>query len=90
MGTYQQVYSSAAFTGAMEIDGLTFFQSQVAGNGAQPAGGTYTLSLSYTADAPGDLSLADANANIDLESQSFFTGVLPALTAGSGGGPVVL
>ena len=85
LATYQQVYSSAAFAGAMDIDGLTFFQSQVAGNGGQPAGGTYTLSLSYTAYVPHDPSLAGANADIDLGSQAFFTGALPARTAGSRG-----
>ena len=85
LGTYQQVYAAAAFPGMIAIDGLTFFQGQVAGNGGQPAGGTYTLSFSYTPDTPGNLSLASASTNIAAGGQTFFTGSLPALTPGTSG-----
>jgi len=84
LGTYQQVYSATAFPGIMSIDSLTFFQSQVLGNGGQPADGTYTLTFSYSPEAPGFLALTDANANIGSGSLPFFTGALPALTAGNG------
>jgi hypothetical protein len=81
LGTYQQVYSNTAFPGAITIDGLGFFQGQILSNGGAPAGGTYTLGLSYTSDAPGDLNLTNPNDNIGSESETFFTGTLPALAA---------
>jgi len=83
LGTYQQVYASTAFPGAIDIDDLTFYQALVLDNGGKPGGGTYTLSLSYTSDAPGDLDLTGGpNANIEAGTEeAFFTGTLPALTA---------
>jgi hypothetical protein len=85
LGTYQQVYAAAAFPGTIAIDGLTFFEGQVAGNGGQPAGGTYTLSFSYTSEGPGNLSLASASTNMSSDSQIFFAGSLPALAPGTSG-----
>jgi hypothetical protein len=82
LGTYQQVYSNAAFPGAMTIDDLILYESQVLHNGGKPSNGTYTLSFSYTTAAPGNLDLQDgpaANIAAGTEEQ-FFTGTLPALT----------
>ncbi|MGA2737752.1 MAG: PEP-CTERM sorting domain-containing protein [Bryobacteraceae bacterium] len=84
LGTYQQVYSNTAFSGDIAIDDLAFFQGQILQNGGQPAGGTYTLSFSYTSDAPGDLDLTNPNNNISSGSATFFSGTLPALTPDSG------
>ena len=81
LGTYQQVYLSTAFPGAITIDALTFFQGQILNNGGLPAGGTYTLTFSNTSAAPGNLNLTDPNGNIGSGSEGFFTGTLPALTA---------
>jgi hypothetical protein len=82
LGTYQQVYTSAAFPGTIAIDDLTFYQSQVLHNGGQTSDATFTLSLSYTSAGPGDLDLSDGpNANIESGTEdTFFSGTLPALT----------
>ena len=82
LGTYQQVYSDSFFPGAMTIDDIGFYQSQVLGNGGQLAGGTFTLNLSYTTAAPGSLDFQDGpSANIEPGTEEqFFTGTLPALT----------
>ncbi|MGO4884698.1 MAG: PEP-CTERM sorting domain-containing protein [Bryobacteraceae bacterium] len=78
LGTYQQVYVSSAFPGSISIDALTFYAGQVLGG--TPAGGTYTVSLSYTPFGPGGLSLASPGANIGADSEVFFSGSLPPLT----------
>ena len=80
LGTYQQVYSDIAFPSTITIDSLAFFQGQVEGNGGVPAGGTYTLSFSYTSEALGGLDLTNPSNNITSGSATFFTGTLPALT----------
>jgi hypothetical protein len=46
-----------------------------------PAGGTYTLTFSYTSAAPGGLDITNPNNNIGSGSEVFFTGTLPALVA---------
>lgn len=79
LGTYQQVYSSSAFSGQSTIEGITFYDDQVE-NGAIPAGGTFTLSFSYTSNSPNALDLASPSANIDSASQTFYGGVLPSLS----------
>ncbi|HXM43818.1 MAG TPA: PEP-CTERM sorting domain-containing protein [Bryobacteraceae bacterium] len=84
LGTYQQVYLASAFPGVINIDDLAFFQGQILQNGGQPAGGTYTFSLSYTSDAPGGLDLTNPNNNVTSGSATFFSGTLPALAPDSG------
>ena len=79
LGTYQQVYLSSAFPGAISIDDLTF--AQAINNGGVPASGTFTLTFSYTSAMPGDLDLTNAANNVGSGSEGFFTGTLPALTA---------
>lgn len=78
LGTYQQVYVASAFSGAGTIQGITFYDGQVL-NGGVPAGGAYTLSLSYTKGAPGDLSTSNPNDNVGADSEVFFAGSLPGL-----------
>jgi PEP-CTERM motif-containing protein len=90
LGTYQQVYLSTAFPGAISIAGLTFFEGQVLGNGGLPAGGTYTLSFAYTSLAPGDLNLTNPSANIGSGGQLFFNGALPALTTEASGNELII
>ncbi|MGA3078422.1 MAG: PEP-CTERM sorting domain-containing protein [Bryobacteraceae bacterium] len=83
LGTYQQVYLGNAFPGAMTIDDIGFYQSEVLGNGGQLAGGTFTLSLSYTTASPlGGLDVNNGpSANIEPGTEEqFFTGTLPAFT----------
>src|SRR5271166_1429675 len=79
LGTYQQVYSNSAFPGAMTINDLGFYQSQILHNGGTLAGGTFALSLSYTSAAPGGLDFVDGpSANIEPGTQEgFFVGTLP-------------
>jgi len=89
ISTYQQVYLSSAFPAEISIQGLTFFEGQVL-NGGKPAGGTYTLSFSYTSLDPGDLSTANPADNIGTGSETFFTGVLPALTPQGSGAFLVI
>jgi hypothetical protein len=79
LGTYQQVYSGSAFSSATTITGLTFYDDQVP-NGAVPAGGTYTLSLSYTKGSPGDLDTTNPTINVGSDSEVFFAGSLPFLS----------
>jgi len=78
LGTYQQIYTSSAFSGDSTITGLTFYDEQVQ-NGAKPAGGTYTLSLSYSPKALGALDITNPNENVGSDSRVFFNGPLPFL-----------
>jgi hypothetical protein len=80
LGTYQQVYAADAFSGAETIDGLTFYDDEVQ-NGAIPAGGTFTLSFSYTHFAPNALLTSSPSANSASTNQVFYSGSLPGLTA---------
>jgi PEP-CTERM motif len=80
LGTYEQVYSSAAFAGPVSINDITFFDTMVQ-NGGLPAGGTYTLELSYTSSAMDGLNLGDPTADISSGLETFFTGTLPALSS---------
>jgi hypothetical protein len=89
LSTYQQVYLSSAFPSEISIAGLTFYDGQVF-NGGQPAGGTYSLSLSYTSLAPGDLNLSNPANNVGSGSQGFFSGTLPPLTPQTGGSFLVI
>jgi len=86
LGTFQEVYSSSAFasTGELTITELSFFDFQVH-NGGVPSGDTFTLSLSYTSNAPGSLDLNNPNNNITSGSQTFFSGLLPSLVTVPGG-----
>ncbi|HLY18561.1 MAG TPA: PEP-CTERM sorting domain-containing protein [Bryobacteraceae bacterium] len=89
LSTYQQVYLSSAFPSSISIVGLTFYEGQVH-NGGQPAGGSYTLSFSYTTFAPGSLDLTNPNNNISSSSENFFSGALPTLTPEGGGNFLVI
>jgi hypothetical protein len=84
--TYQQVYVSSQFpTGPIDIQALTFFDVQVQNSGTV-AGGLYTLSLSYTSNAPGALSITNPSDNVATDFQTFFVGNLPSLVdIGNGG-----
>jgi hypothetical protein len=79
--TYQQIYTSTAFSGLALITGLDFFNTQDLSGGV-PAGGTYTLDLSYSSHAVGALDTTNPANNISSGSQQFFSGTLPALSGG--------
>lgn len=90
LGTYQQVYLSTAFPGEIAIAGLTFFEGQVLSNGGMPAGGTYTLSFSYTTAGPATLNLTDPGLNVGSGSAGFFSGTLPTLTPEGAGKELII
>jgi hypothetical protein len=75
---YQQVYGSSVFPGSIVIDSVDFFGTQFPGG--TPASGTFSLSLSYTSRALGQLSTTNPSDNISFGSQGFFTGSLPGLS----------
>ncbi|HEV2494198.1 MAG TPA: hypothetical protein VG204_14120 [Terriglobia bacterium] len=79
--TYQQVYASNALPGVVNITGIDFLNTQLL-NGAVPAGGTYALSLSYTAKSPGGLDLSNPANNVTSGSKAFSSGPLPAFSDG--------
>ena len=79
LGTYQQVFTSNAFSGIQNISQLTFQDTQVF-NGGVSAGGIYTLSLSYTNAAPGALSTTSPTNNVTTGSEVFYSGTLPAVS----------
>ncbi len=74
---YQQVYSAAAFSSTIPINGLVFYETRP----SIPEAGTFTISLSYTSTAVNALStnLAD---NIGDGSTTVFSGSLPATANG--------
>jgi hypothetical protein len=72
LNAYQQVYSSDAFPGAINIDSVTFFNS--VSLPSEPNSSTtadYVFSLSTTAKAVGELDLVDLTSNIGPDSQFF-------------------
>jgi hypothetical protein len=79
--SYQQVYSSTAFTGPFYIGGIDFFNTELV-NGAVPAPGTYSFNFSYTNKSVGNLDLTNPLNNITSGSQAFFSGLLPNLAGG--------
>jgi PEP-CTERM motif len=76
--TYQQMYFSRDFPGSIDIGAIDFFNTKFPGG--PPALGTFTLDLSYTAKALGDLSLANPADNITSGERLFSNGTLPAIT----------
>jgi hypothetical protein len=84
VGTYQQVYASSAFSGAVWINSLTFFNTvvDIAGEGNSVAPGTYAISLSTTSVAVGALSPIFAN-NIGPDNQVIFSGSLGGPLSGT-------
>ena len=79
--TYQQVFSGAAFSGTFAIGGIDFFNTQDL-NGGVPAGGTFTLDLSYTSKSVGTLDATNPANNVSSGTQQFFSGTLPTLSGG--------
>jgi hypothetical protein len=76
--TYQQVYSSSAFTGVTPFNQISFFLDSSLGGDLDS--GTYDISFSYTSKSVDGLSTASPSANIGADETSFGDYVL-------GGGP---
>ena len=70
---YQQVYSSTAFSGPIDIGTIRFFSS----SGGNLASGTFTLSLSTTSAAVDALDTVNFNNNLGPDNQLFVSQVLP-------------
>ncbi|MFN7993446.1 MAG: PEP-CTERM sorting domain-containing protein [Bryobacteraceae bacterium] len=84
LSTYQQVYLSSAFPGAIDVSQIAFFDTQIH-NGGVTAGGTYTVSFSYTGMTPGNLSTTNASFNVGSSIGTFFSGSLPGTVPITGG-----
>lgn len=70
---YQQVYSSTAFSGPIDIGTVQFFRETVGGD---LASGTFTLSFSTTAVAVDALDTVNFDSNLGLDNQLFVSQVL--------------
>jgi hypothetical protein len=70
---YQQVYSSAAFTGPVTITGILFYNTQDLPGVNSITSGTYTLSLSTTSKAVSGLS-STLSSNIGADQTVIFSG----------------
>jgi len=79
---YQQVYSSSAFTGPININEISFYNHNYADGIVNS--GTYTISLSTTSASVYSLS-STFSANLGADNTTVFNGSLPALTGGVGG-----
>jgi len=70
---YQQVYSSSAFSGAIQITDLYLYNTQYDSGATSTPSGTYTVSLSTTSAGVGSLSPTFAN-NIGANNTQVFSG----------------
>jgi len=73
---YQEVYSSSAFAGPINILAVTFFNttSTFPPESNAVTSGTYTFSFSTTSKLVGGLDTANLNNNVGANSQIFFSG----------------
>jgi hypothetical protein len=74
-GTYQQVYTSTAFSGAITITGLEFFNTQLNTGATAMNAGTWTIDLSTTSANWNTLSSTFAS-NIGTGDTTVFSGNL--------------
>jgi len=85
---YEQIYSAALFSGPVEIQAISFFQTfNTAATGLVP--GQYSFSF-YTTRTGVGLLQACQTCNLTGPAQPFFTGSLPAATSSSNGSPLEL
>ncbi len=75
---WQEVYSHNAFSGPLTIDSITFFFDQSTAGLSNVLAGDYTVSLSYSAFAPGSLSTTLAN-NVGSPQVLFSSGHVSGL-----------
>lgn len=68
---YQQVYLGSLFSSAVQIYGVSFFNT---GSTINP--GVYTLKLSTTSKAVGGLSTSSFDANVGGDAQTIFSGYI--------------
>jgi len=77
LSAFVQVYAGAAFRGPLMIDDIAFFDTVVQ-NGGLPAGGDYSVYLSYTSLSPGGI---DLNGFPGAGGKKpFYSGELPSLS----------
>ena len=73
VGDYQQVYDASAFSGAVYISGVAFFEDDVYAGGS--ISGDYDIYFSTTAAGVGSLSTTYSN-NLGSDNALFFTGAV--------------
>ena len=71
--TYQQVYSSSAFTESITITGMEFYNTIYNNHSISTPSGTYTISLSTTSAGPTTLSGSYAS-NVGADNTQVFSG----------------
>lgn len=81
IGEYQQLYAASAFSGPVDITGITFFPGSVFPG---TISGNYSIRLSTTTVALDSLSTAYAN-NIGADNSLFFSGSVSGVMTFSGG-----
>ena len=79
LSTYQQVYTGAAFSGTVTINGLQFFQTQYTANPATQglSSGTFNIYLSTTSAAVNGLDATNLGKNVGLDNTLVWSGTLP-------------
>ena len=77
---YQQVYDASSFAGLFTIGGVTFFNSDDAG---QFTSADYTLSLSTTSKSVNGLDTVNFDSNVGLDDTLLFSGHLSGATGTS-------
>jgi len=83
--TYQQVYAASDFSGLIDISGISFFRtSQFSSPTDTIANATYTIKLSYSANAVNALDTSVFSNNVGAGLVTFGTYVLSGVLVGSG------
>ena len=70
---YQQVYSASAFSGAMLINGVVFYNTQFRPGLDSITSGSYLITLSTTTKAVGGLS-STLSSNLGVDQSTIFSG----------------
>ena len=76
---YQQVYSSASFSGPILIETITFFNTQVLPGALQIHPARYEIHLSTTSKAVNGLDLVDLDSNVGADDQTVFSATLSGM-----------
>lgn len=81
---YQQVYAPGDFSGPIDITSLSFFRTQHGSPSDVLTSATYTVKLSYSANAVDALDTTTLSNNVGAGQVTFGTYALNGVTAGSG------
>lgn len=81
---YQQVYAPGAFAGTIDITSLSFFRTQFGSPSDVLTSATYTVKLSYSAQAVDALDTTTFSNNVGAGQVTFGTYTFTGVTVGSG------